>query len=183
MSIIESILIIFVFIVGASIIWGTLKVGISPMPSSKKARQAILELSKVTGNGPIYDLGSGWGHLVISLARLYPERQIVAYELSMVPWLVTKLLKKLLGLNNLVLYRKNFLTEDLSHASVLICYLFPVVMDEIKEKLQLDTGNTRFVISNNFALPTYKAEQVIRLNDFYKSPVYLYKMKGLEVEA
>lgn len=174
MPIFESVLIAVVFIVGASIIFSTIKIGISPMPSSKKAYQAILALADETGAGPIYDLGSGWGSLVIRLARKYPDRKIVGYELSFFPWLVTKFFKRVLGLSNLTLHREDFLKADLSSASVVICYLFPATMSEIKNKLIHGNDKLGFIISNNFALPSYQASKVIQLNDFYKSPVYLY---------
>jgi hypothetical protein len=35
------------------------------------------------------------------------------------------------------------------------------------------------LISNNFALPSVKAEKKIVLDDFYKSPIYLYKISDL----
>jgi predicted RNA methylase len=176
LPIFESILIATVFFVGASIIFSTIKLGISPMPSSKKAYQAIIKLTDETGTGPIYDLGSGWGSLVIRLARKYPDRQIVGYELSVFPWLITKMIKKLLGLSNLVLYREDFLKADLSEASVIICYLFPTAMEEIKSKISHVKGKLGFIISNNFALPSYQPSKVVQLNDFYNSPVYLYRM-------
>ena len=159
---------------GASIILSTLKIGISPMPSSKKAYQAILTLLDETGVGPIYDLGSGWGNLVIRLAKKYPGRQVIAYELSFFPWLITKIFKRIFGLSNLTLYREDFLKADLSNASVVICYLFPTAMAEIKNKLINGNSKPDFIISNSFSLPSYQASKVIQLTDFYKSPVYLY---------
>ena len=176
MPIFESVLMTVVFIVGASIIFSTIKLGISPMPSSKKAYQAIMTLADETGAGPIYDLGSGWGNLVIRLARKYPQRQVVGYELSLFPWLITMLMKRILGLSNLVLYREDFMKADLSNASVITCYLFPAAMENIKNKLTHGKGELRFVISNTFALPSYLESKVMLLNDVYKSPVYLYRM-------
>ena len=176
MSIFESVLIATVFMVGTSIVFSTLKIGISPMPSSKKAYEAMMALVGETGTGPIYDLGSGWGSLVIRLARKYPHRQVVGYELSLFPWLTTKLIKRVLGLRNVEVYREDFLKADLSGATVITCYLFPAAMEAIKAKLDFGKGNLRFVISNNFALPGCEASKAIQLNDFYRSPVYLYRM-------
>ena len=174
MPIFESLIIIAVFIVGASILISSIKLGISPMPSSKKAYQAIVSLADETGDGAIYDLGSGWGNLVIRLAKAYPERQIVGYELSYFPYLITNIIKSLLRLNNLVLYRENYLKADLSKASVLTCYLFPKAMEDIESKLANEENDVRFVISNNFALPSHQPCKVLELMDFYRSPVYLY---------
>jgi len=183
LPILDIILIALILIAGASIVWSTLKVGISPMPSSHKAREAMFQLADEAGEGSIYDLGSGWGHLVIRLAKRYPHRQIVAYELSILPWLMTLLLKKLLGLNNLAVHRENFLSVDLSDASVLLCYLHPPAMKAINEKLGQDGGGTHYLISHNFALPSRTALKVVKLNDFYKSPVYLYQLNALNTQA
>ena len=155
--------------------------GISPMPSSSKARRAVMQLIEIAGaegaagNGAIVDLGSGWGSLVIRLARKYPDRQVVGYELSVIPWFVSLCVAKCLGLDNLKLYRRDFLKADLSKASVLVCYLFPGGMAALEGKLQGELAEGRCcLISNNFALPSVEAERVVRVDDFYRSPVYFY---------
>ncbi|MFT6123599.1 MAG: 16S rRNA A1518/A1519 N6-dimethyltransferase RsmA/KsgA/DIM1 with predicted DNA glycosylase [Oleiphilaceae bacterium] len=153
------------------------------MPSSHKARQAMFQLADDTGDGSIYDLGSGWGHLVIRLAKRYPQRQIVGYELSLLPWFTALVLKRMLGLNNLSLHRENFLKADLSQASVVMCYLYPAVMEGIKEKLSQEGADALFLISHNFALNSQSALKVIQLNDFYRSPVYLYQLNKLNAQA
>lgn len=130
------------------------------------------------GSGPIFELGSGWGSLLIPLAKQHPQRQIIAYELSIIPWLTATVLKKILGLNNITLHRKNFLQADLTQASVIMCYLYPGAMAEIEIKLKKDIGKLEYLISNNFSLPSYKPAQVVFLTDLYKSPVYLYQFKS-----
>ncbi|PKI14366.1 SAM-dependent methyltransferase [Colwellia sp. 12G3] len=164
-----------VFFAG-SIVFSTVKLGITPMPSSNKAYFAMMQLADETGNGTIIDLGSGWGNFVIRMAQKYPQRQIVGYELSYLPWLTSTLLKKVLGLKNLTLHRQDFYKADLSAASVLVCYLFPEAMGKINDKLRSDQADINFLISNNFALPSWQSSKTIRLDDFYKSPVYLYKI-------
>ncbi|MFT7110294.1 MAG: hypothetical protein ACI843_001962 [Psychrobacter glaciei] len=174
----EIILLVFTMIIGFSIVWSTLFLGISPMPSSSKARKAMLKLSENTGIGPVFELGSGWGNLLIPLAKKYPYRRIVGYELSILPWLTTVVAIKLLDLKNVEVYRKNFLTEDLTDASVILCYLFPAGMLNIENKLKIEPGKLQYLISNNFALPSHQPLQTIQLNDVYKSPVYFYNVKS-----
>ena len=164
-------------LVGTSIIWSTVIVGISPMPSSKKARQAMMYLVETSEVGPIVDLGSGWGSLVTRLAVRYPDRQIIGYELSIVPWFTTVLISKLLGLKNLKVYRQNFLNADLSAVSVIVCYLFPAGMAALDAKLADQPTTVQYLISNNFALPSLKPEKTIRLDDFYQSPIYRYRIR------
>ena len=136
----------------------------------------MAKLIDETGSGTIIDLGSGWGNFVIPIAKRYPQRQIVGYEISFLPYFTSTLIKHILGLKNLTLYRQDFLKANLSTASVLVCYLFPATMNKIKNKLLLDKPGVEFLISNNFSLPSHQFDKVIQLNDFYKSPVYLYKL-------
>ena len=164
-----------------SLIYSSVKLGISPMPSSSKAYDAMMKLADETGSGPLIDLGSGWGNFVIRAARRHPQRQIVGYELSSLPWFISILLKKLLGLKNLKLHRKNFYKVQLPAKSVLICYLYPKAMSKIQSQFLLEQSEVGFVISNNFALPASKPSKVIKLDDFYKSPIYLYKISKKEV--
>ena len=147
------------------------------MPSSQKAYYTMMTLAEETGNGTITDLGSGWGNFVLRMAKKHPHRQVVGYELSLLPWLFSSLLKKLLGLKNLTLYRQDFYQIDLSKTSVLVCYLSPEAMQKIKDKVLVKESKVAFIISNNFALPSSKPYKVMQLDDFYRSPVYLYQFQ------
>lgn len=140
----------------------------------------MLTLIDETGAGTIIDLGSGWGNFVIAIAKSRPKRQVIGYELSLLPWLISLLLKKILGLKNLSLYRENFYNVNLPLASVIVCYLYPQAMSKIQAKLLLEQPEIDFLISNNFALPAWQAKKVLKLNDFYKSPIYLYKINKVQ---
>jgi 16S rRNA A1518/A1519 N6-dimethyltransferase RsmA/KsgA/DIM1 with predicted DNA glycosylase/AP lyase activity len=150
------------------------------MPSSKKAYKAMLVLADETGTGPIVDFGSGWGNFVIPMAKRKPQRQVIGYELSLLPWLSATLLKKIWRLKNLTLYRQNFHQVHLPAAAVIVCYLYPQAMHKIKYELLPKQPDVNFLISNNFALPSCQPEKIIRLDDFYKSPVYLYNMAKIK---
>jgi len=176
LPVLEIVLVVGTLLVGASIVWSTSRVGISPTPSSGKARDAIVRLMADTGTGPVYDLGSGWGGLAIRLARKYPDRKIVGYEVSFFPWLVSVVFKKILRLNNLEICKKNFLKADLSGAEVLVCFLHTDGMREIAEKLAVEEGFNGFLISNYFALPSFQPEASVQINDFFKSPIYRYRL-------
>lgn len=171
---------LIVLFITVSIIYNTVKLGISPMPSSNKAYLAMMQLIDEAGletkAGSIIDLGSGWGNFVIRIAKRHPKKTVVGYELSYLPWLISSLLKKLLGLKNLTLHRQDFYQADLSSASILVCYLFPQAMNKISDKLHLEQASVNFLISNNFALPAWQPYKTIQIDDFYKSPVYLYKI-------
>ena len=180
MSVLEIIAVVSILLIVISIAWSTARVGISPTPSSGKARDVMIKLMADTSAGPVYDLGSGWGGLVIRLARKYPDRKIVGYEVSFVPWLVSVFFKKMLGLPNLEIYKKNFLQADLSGADVLVCFLHTDGMRQLAQKLTAGEGFNGFLISNYFALPSCQPEVSMRINDFYQSPIYCYRLGELK---
>lgn len=144
------------------------------MPSSGKVCRAILKASEDAPEGSIIDLGSGWGTLLFALARKYPDRKVIGYELSWVPWIYTYVYKIIYRLHNVQIYRRNFLTADLSEASLLVCYLFPKGMIDLQKKLAGES--CPMLISSTFALPDCEPIETVRLDDLYKTPIYIYRV-------
>jgi len=177
MLVAEIIIIALLLFAGMSVVLTTMKTGVAPMPSTGKARRAMMSAMEDSGTGHVADFGSGWGTLVITLARKSPDRQIIGYELSFIPWLFSLMLKYILRLDNLTLYHKNFLTADLSNVSVIVCYLFPNCMESLEEKLKREIKKDILVVSSTFAFPSFKPDEVIRLDDIYRSPVYIYHLR------
>jgi len=101
---------------------------------------------------------------------------VIGYELSWLPWLYTHLYKIVFRLHHVEIYRQNFLTADLSSASLLVCYLFPEGMINLQQKLAGEHGANRYLISSTFALPAYTPVDTTRLNDLYNTPVYIYQL-------
>lgn len=176
MLLIQIIVIAGIILAGTSIVLTSLKVGIGPLPSSGGARRVVLSAAETAVAGPIIDLGSGWGSFVIPLARKYPDRKIIGYELSSVPYYFSSLLKRFMGLDNLTLRHEDFLGADLSEASVLLCYLFPGGMVSLEEKLLHELKGQTRVISCLFALPSCVPSRTMRINDVFKTPVYIYEL-------
>jgi len=170
-------LLTIIVLAGLSVVWFTLQLGISPMPSSAKATRAILAASEAAGEGAIIELGSGWGTLLFALARKYPHRRVIGYELSWLPWLYTHLYKSIFRLHHMEIYRQDFLAADLSSATtLLVCYLFPEGMKQLQQKLSTEQVSDVLLISNTFALPGYEPISSIRLDDLYNTPVYSYQL-------
>ena len=160
----------------ASILWFTFSLGISPVPSSIKVRRKVLAMAEAINEIDIADLGSGWGALVIPLARRHPEFRVTGYEASWVPWLFSLTVKRLLRLENLTLERSNFLDADLSDHRVFLCYLFPGGMKSLDLKLKRDNLNGVHVISHTFALPGHLPDLTVRIKDLYRTPLYHYRV-------
>ena len=177
MSVAETVLVVAVLSIGASILWSTVRYGMPPMPSLGRSRQVMLELVPEAPDGAIVDLGSGWGTLAWPFARRFPQTPVIGYELSFFPWLFSVLLARLTRQRNLHFHRRDFRQADLSGAAVVLCYLAGEGMDSVARMLD-SPGPERalWVISHHFALPGHEPETVIRLNDLFATPVYRYRI-------
>ncbi len=154
------------------------------MPSSAKVRRAMLEqLSVDNDTQAIADLGSGWGHVSIAIAKAYPNVKVTGFELSFFPWLVSVMWAKLAGLSNITFKRENFLTVDLLPFQIYCCYLFPKGMQHLASKLKqqrytqpMQASSHRQLISNTFALPDHRPIRTTKVTDLYRTKVYTYHL-------
>lgn len=123
------------------------------------------------------DLGSGWGGLLFALARKYPDRPVIGYELSWLPWIYSQAYRVIFRLKNVCIYRKDFLTAQLPQAALLICYLHPKGMQALQKRLSSDgQAQNSMLISSTFALPDHQPAETLRLDDLYNTPIYLYRL-------
>lgn len=163
-----------------SIIRFSLKTGISPMPTTLKAKKALLAHLPDIIEGKIYELGSGWGTLLFLLSGYYKKKSIVGYEWSPIPWSVCllrlKLLKFLKKENDIILYNKDFFKDSVADASLLFCYLYPKAMERLKAKLENELAVGAIVITNTFRIPNWIPYKMVCVNDIYDSKLYFYKV-------
>ena len=170
------ILLVLIFFSLSIIIW-TLINGISPMPSSYKAQRLLKKILPELQRGNIYELGSGWGTLLILLAQHYETHQIIGFETSWVPYFVGKLRIVCKGLKNVLTYRRNFFQQSLQDPGLIICYLYPQAMAKIALKLEEELKNDVWVISLVFAIPHWDPVAIYEINDIYHSKIYVYYRK------
>ncbi len=137
------------------------------MPSTPQAKAAIKKLLPNEVNGTVYELGCGWGGLLRLLSKKYPH--VIGYEISFFPWLVSRLFTK-------QVYRKDFMTADLSDAGLIVCYLYPKKMTELYEKIKLEAKPGTYILSNTFSIRELEPLRKEKLDDLYKTPVYLYRL-------
>lgn len=158
-----------------SIVGFSLYTGISPMPSSWKIRDLLLrELPQnVTC---IYELGSGWGTLAFPLAKKFKHVELHAFELSFFPWLVSAIIQKMGKYSNLHLHRKNFLKEPLEGVDVIVCYLYPGAMRNLKPKFEHELKPGTWIFSNSFSIPGWQPEKILTAKDFWKSELIIYRI-------
>lgn len=168
---------LFLFIGSISIVGFSLYVGISPMPSSRAAKEAILSLIPPDYKN-IYELGAGWGTLALPIAHSHPSSRIHAIEISPIPWMVLVLRRKIQGFSNVMIKRKNFFSISLHEADLIVCYLYPGAMKKLKAKFENELKAGTLVITNSFAIPGWIPLKEIQTQDFWNSRIYLYEKRA-----
>ncbi|MBI4616151.1 MAG: class I SAM-dependent methyltransferase [Planctomycetes bacterium] len=159
-----------------SLVVYTYSTGISPVPSTRRARARVFELVPEGAAGTIVDLGSGWGTLAFRLARRHPACRVVGYELSPVPWLFSQARRLVQPRPNLALLRKDFFGVPLSGAAIVVCYLWPEGMRRLREKFERELTPGTIVVSNHFPVPGWKPAATLPVGDFFTREVYLYRI-------
>lgn len=161
----------------ASIVGATLRLGISPMPTSRRVRREVLALAPRDLEGEVHELGAGWGGLALALAEANPKARVVAWEASLVPWLWLRLRLALRPRPNLVLKRADFFDAELRRARLVVCYLWTGAMTRLAEKFQAELPDGAVVVSHTFGLRGWTAEATRTVEDVYRTPVYRYVVR------
>lgn len=167
----------FLLLLTLLVVYWSWRNGISPMPTSEKAKRSLLSALPAGVHGNIYELGSGWGTLVFPLAAHYPYSPVVGYETSPVPYWISKAWQMIARLPNVTLKRQDFFTVRLDDASLIVCYLYPAAMRRLYMKFQEELKPGTWVVSNTFAVPGWDPETIVDVDDLYHTKIYLYRIK------
>jgi len=143
------------------------------VPTTKRRVNAALDALALSPGQLLIDLGCGDGRVLRAAAKRYGVRA-VGYELN--PLALTKAWLFNLGRNGISVRRRNFWKIDLAEADAIFCYLFPDLMPELAAKLQRELRPGTPVISCNFELPGWTAQQVLHpQGSLHNDPIYLYR--------
>ena len=164
------------FAMTASIVFWSLRLGITPTPTSRKVRRTMEALLPESVDGRIYELGCGWGTLLLMLGRRFPNHLITGYEQSTIPYLVAWALT--IRKANIRVVKQNFFTIQLQDPGLITCYLFPEAMQQMEGYLKRQLSDNCTVISHTFRLPGWESIKEIKANDLYRTSVFVYK-KGI----
>lgn len=169
----------FVFVSFVSIIYWTIKNGISPMPTSPKVKKALLQTvdESIPKDliGDVFELGSGFLTLGVPLARIFPNNQIIALEISTIPFIYSKIIIYFLKYKNLDVRNEDFFKVNLNQASLVVCYLYPKAMEKLKSKFEDELQDGTYIISNTFAIPGWTPIKIVVVEDLYRTNIYLYR--------
>lgn len=157
-----------------SIVWSTLRFGISPMPSSRAVTKALLTLLSPTQDGAVHELGAGWGTLAFAIARHCPRARVIAHEGSLFPFAFCWLRSKLTPRANLELRFGDFMKADLSQAAGVVTYLWTGGMQALAPKFEAELKPGAFVLSHTFEWRGRTAVETHTAADLYRTKLFRY---------
>ena len=138
------------------------------------ARMARLALDFITPSPSMrfIDLGAGDGRIVFLAARKY-GMHAYGYELSPVPYLLSRLLQLKYRKLPVTLRRQDLFTADLSEFDIIYLYGLPEALHEkLEPKLEREARSGSYVISYNF--PLKSRTPVREFHDRWRN-VYVYR--------
>ncbi|MBQ4472334.1 MAG: methyltransferase domain-containing protein [Alphaproteobacteria bacterium] len=148
-----------------------------PVPSCGKTKQAIIaDVSKVLSrrkNQVVMDLGSGWGTLLLPLARKFPKHHFIGIEYGCIPYFVSKFRAR--KISNITFLRQNFFNSDVSKADIVLTFLMNSTMAKLTPKLLKEAKCGALVYANRFQMKNVKATRKVFLGSKYDT-YYVYKM-------
>ncbi len=150
-------LLLIILTIQVSLLFYWLKLGVPFVPSKNKIISSIIENIPFSGGKKFYDLGSGDGEMLFTLAKKYPETQFIGLELNPVLCLFSKIFHRQ---PNLVFRRENFFQTDLRDADYIYLFLYPELMNKIFPKLKSELGPEAVVLSNQFQFQDVEPEMI-----------------------
>jgi ribosomal protein L11 methylase PrmA len=143
------------------------------VPTASEFIDSFFELAPVSPSDIVYDLGSGDGRLLFAALEkgagrcvgidIDPKRVSAARELA-----------EIKGLDHrLTFIEGDIMEQDLSEATVVLCYLFPDALITLRPKLENELKPGTRVVTEAFSVPIWKESMTRETNHKH---FYLYTM-------
>ncbi len=156
------------FLVLAGLYWSTYRTQVPYYPSGPMVRQAVLRLLAQDRPVRFVDIGSGFGGLVLQLARCRPDCDCFGIELAPLPWLASRLRALATGSRARFL-RGDYANLDFADFDVVFAYLSPAAMPALWRKARAEMRKDSLLLSYEFAIPG--AEPDLTLQPQGRGPV------------
>jgi len=126
-------------------------------PTSRRALEVLEKQIKNLGEERIvfYDLGCGYGRVASAVARDFPGFRVVGVDRSALKNLVSRII--FFKIRNLSFLRKNIFDIDISNADLVYIYLWPTVVEKIREKLERELKPGAYVLVSTFPIKGWQA--------------------------
>ena len=146
-----------------------------PVPSSGLIKEKILaDICAYLAdkqNLTLKDLGSGWGTVLLPLAKRFPQHRFIGVEHAFLPYIISKLRAR--NLPNLHFERGDIFQTDLHNTDVIYCFLMQKLMEDLTPHLKQNMHSGARLYSCRFYCPDWKPAATVSLGSDYDT-YYLY---------
>ena len=150
-----------------------------PVRSSGRLKKMVLDeisqqLEKAPDGQKIVDLGSGWGTLLLPLAKKFPQHQFIGLERAFTPFHISCL--RAHKIPNLQFVKKDFFMYDLRQIDVVLMFLIGFMMPKVTEKCLKELPKGAKVYAVRFPLTEVEPSKVVDLGNKMEK-LYVYEVK------
>lgn len=145
------------------------------VPTRNKDFDKVFYKIDIKKGSNVVDLGCGDGRVLFYLAKKY---QVNGFGYDINPWLISwaKIISKIKEYD-LQFKREDVRNADLKNADIIYIYLFPKLIEELKEKLTQQTKKEVIIISHAFRIKELNNFKEIE-NNGEKFKTFIYKRLG-----
>lgn len=150
------------------------------VPSSGTIKKALIkEISAMlenTSGKKTVDLGSGWGTLLLPLAKKFPQHEFTGIEKGFLPFYASRFRAR--KLKNLTFIRQDFFVSEIADYDIIFVFLLGSTLEKLSRKIKNETKTGAVVIANRFPLKDAEPYKEVNLGSKYYT-YYVY-VKGSE---
>ena len=150
------------------VLYVTIRFGVGPMPSTKKAIQGAATFVE-NHHDIIYDIGGGFGRPAKYFSQIFPQKKIILIEISSFSCLIAKLYCR--KITNIEIQRGNLLHYNFRDNAFIYAYLYPSLMQSLSKRLNDWKG---CVVSYTFSFRNQKEHQIFEISKSRSDKLYIY---------
>ena len=140
-------------------------------PTPKKTIEAMFKLAKLKKGDKFYDLGSGYGRVLVSAAKKY-HTESIGVEIDPIKVFISRICIKLFGLNSIISVKQgNLFKFDYSNADVIFVYLLLPTNKRLEGEFKKNLKKGTKIITHAFTFPGWR---MTGKNEKYD--IYLYEV-------
>ena len=140
------------FLLLVLVFWSTFRTQVPFYPSGRAVRKALASLLAASRAPRVIDIGSGFGDLVLDLARRRPDAQVEGIEIAPLPWLASRLRARL-SRSRARFVLGDYERLDFGAYDLVFAYLSPAAMEGLWRKAEREMRPGSRLASYEFRMP------------------------------
>lgn len=152
--------------------WSTFRTQVPYYPSGPAVWDAVRQLLPADRAPRVIDIGSGLGGLVLYLARVRPDAQVMGVELAPLPFFYSWLRARLGG-SGASFARGDYEKLDFSRFDLVFAYLSPAAMPQLWRKARAEMCPGSMLVSYEFIVEERSPDRIVHVTES-GIPLYIW---------